>query len=273
MPIPSSNETIDPMLQCLARTETPLKLANIIEKLAKHFSLTAEDMEEKDKNGKSRFRARVSTAIKKMKTLNLIKPGGHGYWEIADKGRERIGYAPQPVESPSDDNPPLADEVQDPKTDSIPKDDRIAEMTSQIITAHLSRTAVDTKDLPALIKGTYDALSGRKQPSSSASPPTSTAIFQSMQATPQEPAVPIEKSITDGYIICLEDGMKFKSLTRHLSSHYQMTPEQYRTKWGLPPDYPMVVKKISQKRSQTAKNIGLGQKGKAVKNKQARKSA
>jgi predicted transcriptional regulator len=73
-----------------------------------------------------------------------------------------------------------------------------------------------------------------------------------------KPAVPIKRSVTDAYIICLEDGLKFKSLKRHLRSSYGMTPEEYRAKWGLPHDYPMVAPNYAQHRSQLAKQIGLG---------------
>lgn len=78
----------------------------------------------------------------------------------------------------------------------------------------------------------------------------------------QEPAVPVKKSVTDDYIICLEDGKKFKSLKRHLRTHYNLSLEEYREKWGLPLDYPMVCKAYSERRSQLAKEIGLGKVGK-----------
>lgn len=80
-------------------------------------------------------------------------------------------------------------------------------------------------------------------------------------APPQEPAVPIRKSVTDDFIICLEDGKKFKSLKRHIQAHYGLTPEQYREKWKLPADYPMVAKNYSEHRSRLAKENGLGKKG------------
>lgn len=76
--------------------------------------------------------------------------------------------------------------------------------------------------------------------------------------TAAKPAVPIKRSVTDAYIVCLEDGLKFKSLKRHLRSSYGMTPEEYRAKWGLPHDYPMVAPNYAQHRSQLAKQIGLG---------------
>lgn len=80
------------------------------------------------------------------------------------------------------------------------------------------------------------------------------------EAKPLEPAVPVRKSVTPDFIICLEDGKKFKSLKRHLRTHYDLTPEQYREKWGLPADYPMVAPSYSATRSQLAKDSGLGTK-------------
>jgi len=86
------------------------------------------------------------------------------------------------------------------------------------------------------------------------------AAAQSLKQEARKPAVPIKKSLHDDYIICLEDGQKFKSLKRHLSSHYGLSPQEYREKWGLPSDYPMVAPSYAKQRSHLAKKIGLGRR-------------
>ena len=113
-----------------------------------------------------------------------------------------------------------------------------------IVSAYVSKNAMQSDQLPELIKDVYGALmslSGEEQ-------------------LDQEwvPAVPVKKSVTDDFVICLEDGKKFKSLKRHLRSKYNMTPEEYREKWSLPYDYPMVAPSYARKRSSLAKEMGLG---------------
>ena len=107
---------------------------------------------------------------------------------------------------------------------------------------------MSTADLPILIGDVYAALSkaGGKE--------TAGRLSKS------KPAVPVKKSLTDDYIICLEDGKKFKSLKRHLRSHYDLSPDEYREKWGLPHDYPMVAPNYAKARSQLARDMGLGRK-------------
>jgi predicted transcriptional regulator len=120
-------------------------------------------------------------------------------------------------------------------------------LTAEIVSAYVSNNTVASADIPALINQVHSALlrvsSGEAQPSSE----------------PLKPAVPVKRSIHADFIVCLEDGKKFKSLKRHLRSQYNMTPEQYREKWGLPPDYPMVAPNYAAARSQLAKQMGLGQ--------------
>ena len=121
------------------------------------------------------------------------------------------------------------------------------ELTADIVSAYVSNNSVSAGDIPGLINQVHSALmrvSGG---------PIETA------AEPLKPAVPIKKSITPEYLVCLEDGKKFKSLKRHLRTQYNVTPEQYREKWGLPPDYPMVAPNYAAARSQLAKQMGLGQ--------------
>ncbi len=113
-----------------------------------------------------------------------------------------------------------------------------------IVTAYVSNNSLRAADLPGLIGSVHMAIS---------------QLGDSPVPMPQTPAVPVKKSITKDYIICLEDGKKFKSLRRHLSSFYNMTPEEYRAKWNLPSDYPMVAPSYSATRSQLARDAGLGQ--------------
>jgi predicted transcriptional regulator len=121
------------------------------------------------------------------------------------------------------------------------------ELTADIVSAYVSNNSVSAGDIPGLINQVHSAL--MRVSGGQAEAP----------AEPVKPAVPVKKSITPEYIVCLEDGKKFKSLKRHLRTQYSMTPEQYREKWGLAPDYPMVAPNYAQARSQLAKQMGLGQ--------------
>jgi predicted transcriptional regulator len=120
-------------------------------------------------------------------------------------------------------------------------------LTAQIVSAYVGNNSVASADIATLIGQVHAAL---KRVSGGQA---------SMPAEPLKPAVPVKRSISSDYIVCLEDGKKFKSLKRHLRSRYNMTPEQYRDKWGLPPDYPMVAPNYAAARSQLAKQMGLGQ--------------
>ena len=123
----------------------------------------------------------------------------------------------------------------------------LVRMAADIAAAYVSANPVQAQDLPALIRTLYSALVE-----------VSGAVAATPEATP-EPAVSIKKSVTADYIICLEDGKKFKSLKRHLRTRYAMTPDEYRSKWGLPHDYPMVAPNYAKERSNLAKRMGLGQ--------------
>ncbi len=125
---------------------------------------------------------------------------------------------------------------------------RIMNMTVQIVTAYVAKNEIGIDGLVSLIGNTQSALSGID--SGDVSP----------ERVIQEPAVPIERSVRDQYLICLEDGRKLKTLRRHLHAAYGMTPEQYRAKWLLPPDYPMVAPAYSRQRSEFARKSGLGKK-------------
>jgi predicted transcriptional regulator len=128
----------------------------------------------------------------------------------------------------------------------------VIEMTADIVSAYVGNNSVTAADLPALIQSVHRALAGISTGSDVA------------EAAPKEPAVPIRRSITPDFLICLEDGRKFKSLKRHLRTKYNMSPEEYRAKWGLPKDYPMVAPNYAKARSDLAKQMGLGQGGRAA---------
>jgi predicted transcriptional regulator len=120
-------------------------------------------------------------------------------------------------------------------------------LTADIVSAHVSNNSVAVNDLPQLIQNVHSALNGLgvRTPEPEAKP---------------EPAVSIRSSVKPDYIVCLEDGKKLKMLKRHLMTHYQMTPDEYRTKWGLNADYPMVAPNYAEQRRTLAKKIGLGTK-------------
>lgn len=125
------------------------------------------------------------------------------------------------------------------------RDDTLIALTADIVAAHVSNNNVEVADIPQLIRSVHHALHG-------------------LGATPDEtparadPAVPVRNSIKPDYIICLEDGRKLKMLKRHLMTHYNLTPDQYRAKWNLPADYPMVAPNYAEQRRTLAKKIGLG---------------
>ncbi|MFN3505939.1 MAG: MucR family transcriptional regulator [Allorhizobium sp.] len=132
-----------------------------------------------------------------------------------------------------------------------PSQQLLVELTADIVSAYVSNHMVQISDLTSLIADVHQALNN------TASPTPVPAVVEK-----PKPPVPIRKSIEDDYLICLEDGQKFKSLKRHLMTHYNMTPEEYREKWGLPADYPMVAPAYAEARSRLAKEMGLGQRRK-----------
>jgi len=127
--------------------------------------------------------------------------------------------------------------------------DLLIELTAEIVAAYVSNNSVAANDLPNVISQVHAALGG-------ATTPTEEVVEK------PKPAVSVRRSIQNDYLICLEDGQKFKSLKRHLMTHYGLTPEQYREKWELPADYPMVAPSYAEARSRLAKEMGLGQKRK-----------
>ncbi len=126
------------------------------------------------------------------------------------------------------------------------RSEELLKLASDIVAAYVSNNPVPVSDLPAMIKSVHATLGG-----------LSGAEGYDLVTT-QKPAVPVKKSITPDYLVCLEDGKKLKMLKRYLRSRYKLTPDQYRTKWGLPSDYPMVASNYAARRSEFAKKIGLG---------------
>jgi predicted transcriptional regulator len=126
--------------------------------------------------------------------------------------------------------------------------DSIVELAADVVSAYVSNNPVPAAELPSLIEQTHAAMRAL------------TAVEAQAAPQPPEPAVPVKKSVTPDYIVCLEDGKKFKSLRRHLTSRYGITPDEYRAKWNLPPDYPMVAPNYAATRSALAKKSGLGRK-------------
>ena len=134
-----------------------------------------------------------------------------------------------------------------PNHEAIPaRSDDLLKLATEIVAAYVSNNSVAVSDLPAMIKSVHATLGG-----------LSSGAAADMTTT-QKPAVTVKKSVTPEYIVCLEDGKKLKMLKRYLRSRYSMSPEEYRSKWGLPADYPMVAPNYAAQRSEFAKKIGLG---------------
>ena len=129
--------------------------------------------------------------------------------------------------------------------DDFPSSDVLG-LTAQIVSAHVSNNSITPDALPALIQDVYRTLAGVGR--------------EAEQPDKPQPAVPVKKSVFTDYLVCLEDGKKLKMLKRHLKTAYGLTPDQYRERWGLPPDYPMVAPSYADHRSSLAKKIGLGTK-------------
>ena len=134
---------------------------------------------------------------------------------------------------------------------AVPKtaEDDLLRMTAEVVSAYVSNNTLATGQLADVVQAVYNSLRGLE------------GGISEPAAEPLKPAVPIRKSVTPEYLICLEDGKKLKMLKRHLRSTYGLTPDAYRAKWALPPDYPMVAPKYAEARSAFAKQIGLGRTG------------
>jgi predicted transcriptional regulator len=126
------------------------------------------------------------------------------------------------------------------------REEDILKMVTEIVAAYLGKNTVDAKDLPGIIKNVHATLGGiGGEPVKGGT-------------APRPPAVPVKKSVQDDYIVCLEDGKKLTMLKRYLRARYKMSPDEYRARWNLPPDYPMVAPNYAARRSEFAKKIGLG---------------
>jgi predicted transcriptional regulator len=134
---------------------------------------------------------------------------------------------------------------------------RLLDLAADIVAAFVANNSLPVSELPELIAQVHAALVGLAGKGNIAQP--------ALLAPPSEPAVAIKKSVTPDYLVCLEDGHKFKTLKRHLTGHHGLTPESYRAKWNLPPDYPMVAPGYAKARSELAKSLGLGQKRRGTK--------
>jgi predicted transcriptional regulator len=127
--------------------------------------------------------------------------------------------------------------------------ENLLQLTSQIVAAHVQSNKLPAEEVPALITTVYQTLSNIE-------------AGTDLSAGKVAPAVPIRKSVTPDYLVCLEDGKKLKMLKRHLKTSYNLSPEEYRNRWGLPSDYPMVAPNYAKQRSALAREIGLGTRGK-----------
>lgn len=134
------------------------------------------------------------------------------------------------------------------QTTSVDQEE-ILRMTTDIVASFLAHNSIPSENVPEMIKSIYSTMHSLSSKE------------EEKVETKQKPAVPVSKSVQDDYIVCLEDGKKLKMLKRYLRSQYDMSPEEYRRKWGLPADYPMVAPAYSRRRSQFAKDIGLGRGG------------
>lgn len=134
----------------------------------------------------------------------------------------------------------------DVKQDSSKSADNLLQLATGIVSSYVSHNQVPMSEVPIILKNVHSALNGLISGGTAES------------GTSAKPAVPVKKSIGDDFIICLEDGKKLKMLKRYLRSNYNLSPEEYRAKWALPPDYPMVAPAYARQRSEFAKKIGLG---------------
>ena len=234
MTIPSSDQVRQPMLKHLAQAGGPVKLSIITKELGRHFGLTEQEMNLRIDSGRRQFDTRVTSAVMDLKRNGSVETPGHGYWEITPIGREEADKIPQASrEEIQADEPEGANGVDN-------------KFFYELLMAYLGKNEVTPEQLSNVIATIRQAL-GQQQPP--ARPP--------QLATP---AVPIEESITDEHLVCLDCGRHFKTLRRHLGSHYQLTPEQYRRKWGLSPKYPLVSQSLAAFRSQEARKSLLGHK-------------
>ncbi len=143
------------------------------------------------------------------------------------------------------------------QTTKHPSSDEVLRMTANVVAAYVGNNPLGTNDLPGVINAIHASFADLNRDGGSAKPP--------------KPAVPIRRSVTPEFIICLEDGRKLKMLKRHLRTSFNLTPDEYRARWQLGPDYPMVAPNYAKRRSEFAKKIGLGQKARRKRGAKGRK--
>ena len=233
MNIPKTKEMKQPVLEYLGRfTEQDVKIPNLIEAVARHFGLTKQKT--KTPSGGKIFVRRIKTTLMDLKDFDLVELTRREHVAITQKGRDNLRVP--------EAQPEKADVVkQRPTPFNDGDNDKFIQMASTIAASYVANNPVHFEQIPEIIKSIYETLLELKgQPIQA-------------QTTSQRPAVPVENSITRGHIICLECGRDFKSLKKHLLRHNEMTPDEYRKKWGLPPDYPMIARKYASSSSKTAK--------------------
>lgn len=245
MNIPKTREIKQPVLEYLGRiTEQDVKIPNLIEAMAKHFGLTKQGA--KTPSGGKIFVRRVKATLMDLKDFDLIELTRREHVAITQKGRDNL-HVPEA-------QPKKADATKQRSTPSNDEDnDKFIQMATTIAASYVANNPVHFEQIPEIIKGIYKALLELR------GQPVQTQLRRQpaqAQTTSRQPAVSIENSIARGHIICLECGRDFKSLKKHLLRHNEMTPDEYRKKWGLPPDYPMVARKYASSSSKTAKQTG-----------------
>ena len=245
MNIPKPNQIKHQILEHLEQASGPMKLAVLVENIGSHFGVTEEEREERTPSGVKRFANRVNSVAGDLKSAGLLRSPRHGFLEITIAGRNKLNgtETSEMKTQKSRSNIIPENSTEQPLTDD---DKFFIKMTSHIVASYVSKTNVSQKQLPEFIKSTHASLLELKQ----SAPSTST--------TSQEPAIAIKNSVTEEYIFCLEDGKKFKTLKRHLGSKHNMSSEEYREKWGLPSDYPMIAKAYAETRSGIARKAKLG---------------
>ena len=238
MAIPKTTKMRQPVLEYLGQSKQPVKTSALIKAMANHFGITKRNLEAKTAGGGKKFDTYIGITVTGLHKLGLVISPRHGYLEITQKGRDSLNV----LEALPDKNTAK----QHPVRINDEEKGRLIEMTSTIVAAYVTNNPVQPEQLSGIIESAYTTLLGLKERESRA------------ETRLQQPAVPIEKSVSPDYITCLECGRKFKSLKGHINQlHGRMTPDEYRKKWGLLPDYPMVAELYAIERSEMAKRRGL----------------
>ena len=270
MTIPTYKDTRQPILEHLARLESPVKMEVLIRAIAQHFKLTPEEMVERTDSGRKKFAGRMGVAVMDLKSSGLISSPRHSYMEITQKGRESIGTTSQLGREEFHQTPSVGSaEIQTAtQTEvSIPdnndeKDDDAFHTASEIFKLYIAKNEVSPDRYLEILEKTYQTVMRHKKPSESltATQKQITGSQRSMAISQkttdlQTPAVPITESVKDDYIVCLDCGQRFKALKRHIWANHNMMPDAYRKKWRLPPDYPMVAPGYAKTRKEIARQF------------------